>query len=317
MDNLLTGSARHFELLGGLRRFDYLMLNLPYICNYRCEKCCNYREESVSGEALTLGEINKLIDDGKDLGMRVLVIAGEGEPFLDNRIMAIIQHANAAELIPYIFTNGSKLDKDTAQFLKENKASLVINVDSLNEGMYDRLTGVKNGFRVAYENIQGIRGQFKDTYTQIGVYGLRRIAINTVVSVLNQGELAQIKDFCQEDFAFVCNTPMKVGKAAGNSIFSEAVSIVDTIPLGTTSDGLWCAYMRNGISVGAKGEILTCGYSLDSEGFLGNVRNGGLKRYRSIANSAVDDFYNRHGHCRCILRHPRYDQFIQGLKEMQ
>ena len=315
MEKLLVGSARHLELEGGLRDLEYLMLNLPYRCNYKCSKCCNASREESPKSPLSLEEISELITEAKDLGMRVLVIAGEGEPFLDENIQSIISRANTNGLIPYIFTNGSKLNADTTQFIKENGASLVINIDSLNARVYEELTGIKGSFERLYGNIVGVREQFKDTHSQIGQYGLRRIAINTVVSQRNKGELSEIKDFCGEDFVFVCNTPMDIGRAQGNPTFSGQFDTPKTIPLGTTSNGLWCAYMRNGISVGANGEILTCAYSLESAGRLGNVRERNLKDFGRRSNKSVDAFYIEQGHSRCILRHPDYRKFIEDLKK--
>lgn len=315
MENLLIGSARHLELSGGLREVDYLMLNLPYVCNYKCTKCCNDRGKVTDNNSLSLDEIIGLLKEATYFGICVLAIAGEGEPFLDPRIKEIIQEAYLHSLIPYIFTNGSRLDNDITQFLKEDGASLVINLDSLDEKLYDELNGVRGSFRKAYDNIQRIREQFKDTYSQIENYGLRRIAINTVISHKNRGELARIKNFCGDDFAFVCNTPMNIGRATENSQFLGVVPDLDTIPLGTTSDGCWCAYMRNGISVGANGDFLICAYSLESSGKLGNVRDEGLRQYIGQANKAVDNFYAKKTHSRCILRHPHYQEFITGLED--
>ncbi|MBU0471273.1 MAG: hypothetical protein KKF65_01515, partial [Nanoarchaeota archaeon] len=232
---------------------------------------------------------------------------------LDENILKIINQANIEGLTPYIFTNGSMLDINTTQFLRDNGASLVINIDSLNKETYEELTGVKDSFKRIYNNIQKIRSQFKDTYSQIGNYGLRRVAINTVVSHKNKGELVKIQDFCEDDFAFVCNKPMNIGRAIGNAQFSDVVSNLDTIPLGTTSDNTWCAYMRNGISVGANGDILICAYSLESAGLLGNIRQDGLRQYIGVANKRVDEFYHKTTHSRCILRHPEYQKFITEI----
>ena len=190
MEILLVGSARHLELDGGLRDLEYLMLNLPHTCNYRCLKCCNYDRGESAEKPLSYDEIKELTAEAKDLEMRVLVFAGEGEPLLDDNFYNIVSHANEKELIPYIFTNGSMLDIKTTQFLKNNGASLVVNIDSLKKELYEDLTGVEGSFERIFKNIQEIRGQFKDSHSQINSYELRRVAINTVISRKNQGELS-------------------------------------------------------------------------------------------------------------------------------
>lgn len=56
-----------------------------------------------------------------------------------------------------------------------------------------------------------------------------------------------------------------------------------------------------------------CAYSLETAGNLGNVREGGLRKHIGVANGEVDNFYNQAHHSRCILRHPNYQKFIEGL----
>jgi MoaA/NifB/PqqE/SkfB family radical SAM enzyme len=279
------------------------------------------------------------MEEAKDLGMRVLVIAGEGEPLLDVRLPEVVRKADETGLIPYIFTNGSRLDKDFSQFLKNHNASLVINVDSLRKKTYEELAGTDGSFDDVIENLKVVRDAFVETYSQIEHYGLRRIAINAVVSKRNMLEIFTRKqlcgeedaiiqpfqDFCGDDFVLVYNLPITIGRASADRNFDlsdadkELVHrlLEDLVPLGTRSDGIWCAYMRNGISVGATGEILTCAYSLESAGLLGNVREGGLKGHLGVANSVTDNFYGRNGHSRCILRHPCYGKFIQELQVLK
>lgn len=335
MEKLLVGSAKHLELAGELRNPDYLMLNLPFECNYSCLKCCNRnrKEESrTEGEPLTLEEISSLIDEASDLGIRVVVLAGEGEPLLNKNIDAIVEEIDKRELIPYIFTNGSLLNEEIAQHLKQHNASLVINLDTLDRQLYEELAGIKDSFDVVYENLKNIRRVFSDTFFELGGYQVRRIAINTVITPKNidtvfvnkqmcgGGDddliLQPMLDFCGDDFVLVYNSPMLIGNAQ-NNVNSESIPTIEEkirhfsegmIPLGTTSDGRSCAYMRNGISVGSRGEILICAYSLESAGLLGNVRDGGLKSYLGAANSVIDI------HVRCALRDPSYYELVRRLK---
>ena len=72
--------------------------------------------------------------------------------------------------------------------------------------------------------------------------------------------------------------------------------------------------MRNGISVGARGEILACAYALESAGLMGNIREGGLSQFIGRANAAIDRFHEQYRHTRCIVRHPHYDKFTEVLK---
>jgi len=320
MDKVLSGSAKYFEMNGGLRKLEYLMLNLPFKCNYACTKCCNYgRNEPMKSRPLSIAEIKSVIHEANELGFRVLVIAGEGEPLMDNNMREIVRSAHEYGMIPYIFTNGSLLDTSMAHFLKEQNASLIINMDSLEEEKYGALTGTRASFMVVHRNVESARRIFNDTFSTQRGYAVCRIAINMVVSHVNFNELESMIKFCGDDFALVFNVPMKAGRAKDNCAFSNTPEIEGRIagvsagaaPLGTTSDGKWCAYMRNGISIGSGGEILLCAYSLENPG-IGNVRNGGIRPYIGKANAIVDNFYIKNGHSRCILRHLRYESLTES-----
>jgi len=316
MKKILCGSAKHLELAGGIKGLDYLMLNLSNKCNYRCLKCCNSGRAS-SKQPLTSKEIFNLLDEVKALGARVLVVAGEGEPLVDNRINKIVAKADKVGLIPYIFTNGSLLSEKTARFFRKHNASLVINLDSLDERKYELLSGVNGSFAKVMDNLERVRDIFSNAYFTIKGFEVSQIAINTVVSRYNVLEAEQVKEFCGKDFVLVYNTPMNIGRASSDSSFrvdeelSKKIKALSakTIPLGTTSDRNWCAYMRNGVSVGVDGEILACAYSLETAGKFGNVRQGKLSEYVGKANLTVDKFYKKKGHSRCILRHEDYSGF--------
>jgi hypothetical protein len=85
-------------------------------------------------------------------------------------------------------------------------------------------------------------------------------------------------------------------------------------PLGTTSDGKWCAYMRNGVSVSPDGQVLTCAYSLETAGCYSALNPNDLAGANKEVMATVEEFYGQHGHSRCILRHPEYKEFIRFLK---
>jgi MoaA/NifB/PqqE/SkfB family radical SAM enzyme len=318
MKIVLRGSTKYLELDGGLKNLEYLMLNLPHACNYKCLKCCNFGRAS-EGHPLSRTEIFGLIDEAKSVGGRVLVIAGEGEPLLDKKIRSIVAKADNAGLIPYIFTNGSLLNERTTRFFRDHNTSLVINLDSLSRHTYERLSGVKGSFATIMSNLDDVRKIFSNTYSKIEGYNVRRIAINTVVSSHNVLEAKRMQEFCGDDFVLVYNTPMSIGKASADLSFKTNKEMEEkikqlsgkTIPLGTSFDGNWCAYMRNGISVGASGEILACAYSLESASKFGNIRSDGLRKHVGKANLAVDDFYRKKGHSRCILRHQAYSSFLK------
>ena len=195
MEKLLVGSARHLEYSKS-HSLSYLMLHLPFACDYNCTQCCNKVQFTHDGPPLSLVEIKSLIDEAKSLSFSVLVIAGEGEPLLDRNFREIVRIANEKGLMPYIFTNGRHLNPDMLDFLKHQNASLVINLNSLKEEAYESLNRRPGSCKEVQKNIANLRAAFSDTHAELSGYGLRRIAINTVLSKLNKEEIPKIIDFC-------------------------------------------------------------------------------------------------------------------------
>ncbi len=328
---LLRGSAPHLAIVGALHNSStpYLMLNLPFACNYHCLKCCNltdnYPRKSLH-KRLTLDQLQQLIEEANNLGFIVLVIAGEGEPLLDKQFRSIVSLASKNRLIPYIFTNGTHLDENTVSFLVEHRASLIISLDSLDPQRYARLSGRNQPLKIVLENIERCRATYLTLQEQTSFGKLVSLAINIVVTRLNMDEVERVQQFCGDDIVFVCNRPTRIGLAETNwqSLYGldtnedDVDSVVKRFskehgPLGSTSDGAWCAYMRNGVSVGYDGSILTCAYAIETAGAYGTYAPGKLKEMNATIMDSVSDFYLKDGHSRCILRHPQYHNFVSSL----
>lgn len=312
---ILKGSALYLnkEKKLGKNEIDYMMLNLPFSCNYTCLKCCN-RFRKYKGGLLKINEIEKAILKCKKLGARVVVIAGEGEPTLYKNIKRLIRFIHNNKLIPYIFTNGSNLNKTMATFLAQNNATLVINADSFDENKYDKYVSKKGAFKNLIKNLNITKKIYKNKIYKSEKDRVTSLALNLVLNNENYDQIAEIKKFCNDDIIFVVNQPINIGLAAkdwkrfnktNNFNIDEDVSY----PLGTLKKGKECSYLRNGISIGSNGKILTCAYALETEGLYGDI-NDDIKIERKKVMKSVDDFYKKYGKSRCILRHPQYKKFI-------
>ncbi|MBU0649055.1 radical SAM protein, partial [Patescibacteria group bacterium] len=249
----LRGSAPYLDKGQklGTKEIDYIMLNLPFKCNYNCIKCCNRRRKYKAGH-LELSKIKSYILKCKNLGARVVVIAGEGEPTINKNFRELVKFINKIELIPYIFTNGSMLNQELGLFLAENNATLVINLDTLKEDEYDSLVDKKGSFKNLMENIEVIRRVYgKKIYTFDGCR-ITFLAINLVLNNENYDQVNKIKEFCGKDILFVVNKPINIGSASESwNKYDKTRDIVinagASYPLGTLAEGDQCAYMRNGI----------------------------------------------------------------------
>jgi len=317
---ILKGSAPYLnnERKFGEKEIDYIMLNLPFLCNYNCLKCCN-RFRKHKGGLFKLNKIEKAILKCKKLGARVVVIAGEGEPTLYKNIKKLIRFINKNKLIPYIFTNGSNLNEAMATFLAKNNTTLVINVDSLDEDKYDKYVQKKGAFKNLITNFGITKKIYKNKIYQSGKNKITSLAINLVLNNENYDQIAKIKQFCEDNAVFVVNQPINIGSASkGWGKFNQAknfnIGKDVSYPLGTLREGKECSYMRNGISIGSSGKILTCAYALETENFYGDI-NDDIKLERKKVMKSVDDFYKQYGKSRCILRHPQYQKFIKFINK--
>src|SRR3989338_5000369 len=139
----VKGTPKHLSKTGRLKGFTYLMLNLEFGCNYKCPKCFNIstdKPQYPSEQMLTLEDRLDLIRQSKELGGQVVAIAGEGEPSIHRDIRTLVKETNSSEMIPIVYSNGSTLRRDVAEFYADNNAVLVISLDSLKDERYNFLT---------------------------------------------------------------------------------------------------------------------------------------------------------------------------------
>lgn len=331
MPLILRGSAIDLnrKLRLGTNPIDYVMLNLPYRCNYRCLKCCNWSRPTIAGDRLMVSQITEALKKLRALGARVLVIAGEGEPTIDLYFREIVDLASDISLIPYIFTNGSMIDEDLAGWLASKGASLIINIDAFDGRLYDELTGARDGLAQVLENLASIRRNYRHLlHTLADGMSVTSLAINTVLSQQNLGQVERIRQFCSDEIVFVVNEPIDIGRAKRNwQTFKDAdLSVVTeaNTPLGTLP-GQPCSYLRHGISIGADGSFLPCAYALETAGSFGNVLTDDIADAHKTVLDAVHRFYaqcdplvscyGEHVWPRCLLRHPRYQEFVEKVGE--
>ncbi len=318
---ILKGSAQYLHQAGSKftkDEIDYIMLNLPFMCNYQCLKCCNRFRKNKLGN-MSFAKIKESILKLQTLGAKVLVIAGEGEPSINKNFCAIVKFANKNKLIPYIFTNGSKINKKLAKFLAQNGASLIINMDSFEEEKYDQYVNKKGAYKNFIKNIKTIRKIYAKNIYSYHKSIIVSLAINLVLNNENQGQIEKIKKFCGDDVVFVVNKPINIGSALKNNKKYNYVKnmVIDKdvgYPLGTLAEGRECSYMKNGISIGSDGKILTCAYALETLDLYGNISDD-IKGIRKKVLKSVNNFYKKYGFSRCILRHPQYHEFIRFTEQ--
>ncbi len=167
---LIESFLVNWGVLGGVRRHQVLeeegwlppsfaVISPTMRCNLRCEGCYAF-EYRKSGE-LTTDEFDRVISEGKDLGMYFFTISG-GEPFVREDLLDMFEKHN--DCFFQIYTNGTLIDDEVADRLLElGNAAPAISVEG-----YDRETNARRG-EGTYERVLSAMGRLRERGLPFGI----------------------------------------------------------------------------------------------------------------------------------------------------
>lgn len=153
-------------------------------CNLRCPFC--YIGDRHPNKELTYGQICCIIDEITEEGCLRLLLTG-GEPFVRDDFLDIYSYAKKKGMIITIFTNGTLITPQTADFLKEWPPYLV------DISLY----GIT---KETYENVTRVPGSFEKCMRGISLFIEKALPLHlkTLVTTLNKDELRGIKKFAKD-----------------------------------------------------------------------------------------------------------------------
>jgi 12,18-didecarboxysiroheme deacetylase len=121
-------------------------------CNLRCVHCYAESEDRGYSGELDTGEGEALLDDLASFGVPVILFSG-GEPMLRPDLPRLIRHATGRGLRAVVSTNGTVIDRERAQVLRDAGVAYVgISLDGLGD-VNDRFRRVPGAFRRALEGV--------------------------------------------------------------------------------------------------------------------------------------------------------------------
>jgi len=124
-------------------------------CNFRCAYC--YLADRTAGaDELSRTEIKDVIVQAKDLGARKIIILG-GEPSIYPYLIEMLRFIGKLGLEIEMFTNGTGIDGQLASVLAEEKARVVVKMNSRDASVQDRLAGKKGAFRIIGQALEHLR----------------------------------------------------------------------------------------------------------------------------------------------------------------
>lgn len=127
--------------------------NVTRACNLKCIHCYAHATDDANSDELSTSEGLKMIDDLAEYGVPVLLFSG-GEPLVRKDLPELAAYAVKKGMRAVISTNGTLINKPTAQTLKEIGLSYVgISLDGL-EPVNDHFRGVPGAFNKAMKGIR-------------------------------------------------------------------------------------------------------------------------------------------------------------------
>jgi radical SAM protein with 4Fe4S-binding SPASM domain len=124
-------------------------------CNFRCAYC--YLADRTAGaDELSRAEIKEVILQAKELGARKIIILG-GEPSIYPHLVEMLRYLGSLGLQIEIFTNGTGVTEELARVLAEEKARVVVKMNSRDASVQDRLAGKKGAFAIIGQALEHLR----------------------------------------------------------------------------------------------------------------------------------------------------------------
>jgi radical SAM protein with 4Fe4S-binding SPASM domain len=171
---------------------------LTFRCNLRCVHCYITQADSLgklpSGvQELSTAEVCGIIDQIVAEGCLFLLLTG-GEPLLRSDFVEIYTYAKRKGLLLYLYTNGTLLTPELADFLGEWRPRHVeISLYGCTRETYERVTGVSGSYERCRRGI--------DLLVERGV----PLHLKTMALTLNKHELPGMRAFAEDlglDFRF-------------------------------------------------------------------------------------------------------------------
>ncbi len=123
-------------------------------CNLNCRHC--YAGGARNSDELTTQEAKRMISQLADYGSPFMLFSG-GEPLLRSDIYELGKHARDSEIMPILSSNGTLINKKTAEEIAEAGFTYVgISIDGLSE-TNDFFRGRKGAFNEALQGMRNCR----------------------------------------------------------------------------------------------------------------------------------------------------------------
>lgn len=253
-----------------------VQIELTTNCNLDC-KFCNKEDNTLFRRTgckrwkkpllpLTLEEWQAIVLQLTKLGCKELTFIG-GEPLLEFGLLSsIVKFAQRNGIKEFtIYTNGTQLDSQILDFIKENKIKLVIQLLSIEPEGYDDISGKKDTYMTVYSGLQ----QLKD----LGI----NFTLLYLVNRFNDSELEKVGNFTSKytnrlmvDYIYSIPANEFYSVKYVDSLYhSNSRLVKPTLPIFQYLKDYNCCY-GDKLAISGDGNVFPC--IMSRQLLLGNIR---------------------------------------------
>jgi len=125
----------------------HLNIEIVYGCNLRCEFCAhsrpdrNIKNQTCRGKRLSFDQYKRIIDEGRERGLRSVALNGFNEPLLQKDIADYIRYAADAGILEVsLHTNAVLLTEEMSRSLLDSGLNIIMfSIDAFSCETYDQI----------------------------------------------------------------------------------------------------------------------------------------------------------------------------------
>jgi len=262
-------------------------------CNLKCIHC--YQAETPSRKELTKEEAFSVLDELASLNCLTITFTG-GEIFLREDFFDIARFARKKEFALYLFSNGTLIDEDAADKIRQIcPVAVEISLYGMSPEVHEKVTGVP--------------GSFQKTINAFRLLNQRNIktVVKSTVMKANLSEFDKIKEFADQTQSRFLFSASMIPKIDGSKeVLKNRLSQDELkeffgsnlwIAKGVAKGGVkvykpLCSAGVNSLFISAYGDVFPC---VALRQYCGNVRENTLKEIwqsqviRKIRNISFED----------------------------
>lgn len=181
---------------------------LSNVCNHACAGCHSRYMHKNEDQFLDFDTMKEVVNDFAELGVEGVEISGGGEPLMYPQIIQAIAYMRGKGLKIGIFSNGTLLTEELAEFLVQNLLFLRIAFDAGTAETYKKIHG-RDDFDKLIKNLKAVvRFKTKSSFREEGSgkprrltdskFGTATIGAKYLVSTKNWHELAQAAELARD-----------------------------------------------------------------------------------------------------------------------